>query len=863
MSVTAILRMRRDDASNWSTANPVIESGQLGFETDTGLFKLGNGVSSWNALPYVTPFAASAGTQSAGVGTLNFSDSNGISFGVSSGTNFQHTITASFSGGGGGGPTISVSGTTNTGSQSTGTVVFDTSPTLRFGYSAGTITGSVLGGGGGVIATTVYPLASASSAGTVTRYAGEDHRHVGPTISAATGSAVLSALTFNNNAGLAFGIAGNVITGSYTVPTVPAQTQPTFTIGTNAATSTVSVGNLNFANSHNITFGLSGSTITASASGGGAADGWNPIAAGGSTANSTMSVVFGNANNMSFSLNGSTITGSAPLNVSAGANSSNLTRLMFGDSNGLSFGYSNGSVTGNYSQSNQAFSASGGSSAFQTLQFANNGGVTFSNSGGSVVGVYTLPTVSINYSVGPFNDYVSRVSYEDTPTLSWSADSPGVGEVSISAYPFIRVSASTQSSYLSEMTFANGSGVTFGLNAGTITASVATNYLTSQSNQALSGSNGSYTFQTATFGSSNGLHFYSTNGSMVASMNASIYAAGTNSSGTSVASFNGQSLSFSGLGVVSIAVQDNKVFINAPAAGGDGVNVISISGNTTGTANTYSTGTMVFAGGNNITLSQSSNTISINGPSAGAAVTFSSSLLGFDSPNLATVGFALAQNSVYVFPAPVHNYVAGSLIRVPIGVTASNNTVTNSSSYQIGYSLDFGWYSRVNNSNSSNEITRIYSTQWTASAHRTNSAGSHSWGVITAIQNSTSYLTANYNSTNQGASTAISGQREILMPFNTTIAPGEYWIAYRSSSSTAGATTMSASLLSFAVLGASSVSYIKFGTALNSTNRVGLYPDIGIGILSVSTGALPNTIAFSNLNLAATVIPTFFEMATK
>ena len=43
------------------------------------------------------------------------------------------------------------------------------------------------------------------------------------------------------------------------------------------------------------------------------------------------------------------------------------------------------------------------------------------------------------------------------------------------------------------------------------------NYLTSQSNQALSGSNGSFTFQTASFGNSNGLSFYTTNGSIVGS----------------------------------------------------------------------------------------------------------------------------------------------------------------------------------------------------------------------------------------------------------------------------------------------------------------------------------------------------------
>lgn len=56
-----------------------------------------------------------------------------------------------------------------------------------------------------------------------------------------------------------------------------------------------------------------------------------------------------------------------------------------------------------------------------------------------------------------------------------------------------------------DISFANSNGVTFGGNASTITASH--NGLTSQSNQAVSAANGSFTFQTATFANSNGVSF--------------------------------------------------------------------------------------------------------------------------------------------------------------------------------------------------------------------------------------------------------------------------------------------------------------------------------------------------------------------
>lgn len=53
---------RRDTASNWTSGNPVLASGELGVEKDTGKFKLGNGVSTWSQLPYFSPGSSSSGT---------------------------------------------------------------------------------------------------------------------------------------------------------------------------------------------------------------------------------------------------------------------------------------------------------------------------------------------------------------------------------------------------------------------------------------------------------------------------------------------------------------------------------------------------------------------------------------------------------------------------------------------------------------------------------------------------------------------------------------------------------------------------------------------------------------------------------
>lgn len=52
MSRTALMQVRRDTAANWTSANPVLADGEVGFEKDTRSFKVGNGSSAWASLGY-------------------------------------------------------------------------------------------------------------------------------------------------------------------------------------------------------------------------------------------------------------------------------------------------------------------------------------------------------------------------------------------------------------------------------------------------------------------------------------------------------------------------------------------------------------------------------------------------------------------------------------------------------------------------------------------------------------------------------------------------------------------------------------------------------------------------------------------
>ena len=46
------IQVRRDTDTNWTTNNPTLANGEIGFETNSGRFKIGNGSSAWSSLDY-------------------------------------------------------------------------------------------------------------------------------------------------------------------------------------------------------------------------------------------------------------------------------------------------------------------------------------------------------------------------------------------------------------------------------------------------------------------------------------------------------------------------------------------------------------------------------------------------------------------------------------------------------------------------------------------------------------------------------------------------------------------------------------------------------------------------------------------
>jgi hypothetical protein len=52
ITLTALMKQRYDTAANWTAANPTLLAGEIGIESDTKKWKLGDGSTAWNSLGY-------------------------------------------------------------------------------------------------------------------------------------------------------------------------------------------------------------------------------------------------------------------------------------------------------------------------------------------------------------------------------------------------------------------------------------------------------------------------------------------------------------------------------------------------------------------------------------------------------------------------------------------------------------------------------------------------------------------------------------------------------------------------------------------------------------------------------------------
>lgn len=76
------IQVRRDVSTTWTSVNPTLASGEIGFETDTGKFKIGTGSTAWTSLTYATDGSKLTGTIAASTATTfaTARNINGVSF---------------------------------------------------------------------------------------------------------------------------------------------------------------------------------------------------------------------------------------------------------------------------------------------------------------------------------------------------------------------------------------------------------------------------------------------------------------------------------------------------------------------------------------------------------------------------------------------------------------------------------------------------------------------------------------------------------------------------------------------------------------------------------------------------------------
>lgn len=373
------------------------------------------------------PGFLSAGTTNYALGTGIFSNSNGISFGLSS-----NVITASHN--------AITSQTNEAVSGSNGSFTFNT---LTFGNLNGL---SFYTSNGSMVGSYTVPAGGA------------------PNFSAGTTSNNLNSIVFSNSNGLSFGLDGSTITGSYTVPTV---TNSSFSVQ-DSATTLNPVARIAFSTGNNITLSLSTGVSSVTV-------GIQHNLAGTSTGfagNSISGSMTHNSSGLNISLNHPAwLTTAAQsnqvvnsLNGSTGQISLNVGSSLSSSTNGssITFGLASNITT--------ALQSAG---AYLTTARASNDAVGLNIAATNVTWTVNSSGISFNASgyAGTGTSATNASVTLNSNGLAISVAAPGAGGS-------INFSAGTTSNNLTQLSFANSNGVSFGLNGGTLTATVATNYLT-------------------------------------------------------------------------------------------------------------------------------------------------------------------------------------------------------------------------------------------------------------------------------------------------------------------------------------------------------------------------------------------------
>ncbi len=592
--------------------------------------------------PALLSINVSAGTQSSDLTNLVFSNSNGVTFGLS-----NRTITASAAG------AASINFSAGTTSNLLSAITFSNSNGVSFGLNGSTITASAAGGGvniaingdttytsGTVIFSNSNGVTFGTNAQTVTASVATSLTNI--KFSAGSTSNLLSALTLADSNNVSFGLNGSVVTATVTV----ASTQDSINVSAGATSNNLSA--ITFADSNGISFGLTGSVITATvqtnylttamASDRGsdfvqATAVFNGTNASGTVASGAISVnvnllsmqdsattlpvtkfVFSNANNVSFGFGtaGSiaTVTATATVAstqgsilISAGTTSNTGSQFVFSNVNNVSFGLNGSTVTATATvastQGSIVFSAGTTSTTGSKIVFSNANNVSFGQDASTITATVTVASTqgSIVFSAGTTSTTGSQIVFSNANNVSFGQDASTI--TATITVPNFSVQDSATTLAVTKLIFSNANNVSFGfataasLATVTATATVAS----SLTNIKFSAGTSSTNLSAITFSNSNGVSF-GLNGSTVTAQHALDFAAAgvTNAISDQIIFSNSNNVSF-GLNGSTFTATATISAIKAFGA--------SNTGNTAGNTGVSTGIDWVLAGSNAVTISES------------------------------------------------------------------------------------------------------------------------------------------------------------------------------------------------------------------------------------------------------------------
>lgn len=309
---------------------------------------------------------------------------------------------------------------------------------------------------------------------------------------------------------------------------------------------------------------------------------------------------------------------------------------------------------------------------------------------------------------------------------------------------------------------------------------------------------------------------------------------------------------------------------------------VTLSGNTAGVMAQISSGTLTLAGGNNVTLSQNGNAVTISagagGGGGGIALANSQTTYSSGTANLIEGGGAITINSTtgqsFKFSVPqISSLSATGAVSISTnGGTISIGAPIIPSATLSRFDYPNGIFTALSaNGQGSLSLNHVYVpfnvtgsamkiggslTLGTSTAASTGSANLSLWMGIYSLNGSSLSLASSGStlhafswqaaSTATSALTSLTGMRELTVPMNVNMTPGEYWAAAVISSATT-ATGATFSVWGNNLLGTAAGQGVltPLGSATSNANSGAMMLQ---GIYTAATSAGPSSVAASQIN---------------